>query len=72
MSDMQPNPKTTPVHWASIWLKHNRTRLQALALVLALGAPFGLYWALQSGHDGAAVACFAVTAVSLTAVIVVG
>jgi hypothetical protein len=72
MTSTQPNPNATSTNRLSVWLKQNRTRLQALVLVLLLSAPFGLYWALQSGQDGMAVACFVVITISLMTVIAVG
>jgi hypothetical protein len=57
---------------ASAWVKRNRARLQALALVAALIAPFGLYWSLQWGWDGVAAIFFFVTVASLIVVIVAG
>jgi hypothetical protein len=72
MGDTQSNPDAISTNRVSAWLKRNRTRLQALMLVLTLSAPFGLYWALQSERDGIAAACFAITATSLITVIIVG
>ncbi len=72
MVDGQPHPNANSMDRMTLWLRQNRARLQALTLVGALGAPFGLYWALQSGRDGAAVAFFAVTVASLIAVIIAG
>jgi hypothetical protein len=67
-----PEPAPPPAKGLSAWLKKNRVCLQTLMLILALGAPFGLYWALQSGADGVSVAFFAAIVASLTAVIVMG
>jgi hypothetical protein len=72
MTGTQPKPDMTTISKMPVWLKQNRTRLQALALLLALGAPFGLYWALESRHDAMSAACFAVSAVSLIVVLVAG
>lgn len=72
MTGTQPNPQATSTNRAPAWLQKNRVRLQALVLILSLCAPFGLYWALQSGRDGMAAAFFAVTAVGLITVIIVG
>lgn len=71
-NNSQTNLTTISSSRISSWLKKNRARLQALTLALALGAPFGLYWALQSGHDGAAAAFFAALVTSLVVVIIVG
>lgn len=70
MVDEQAKPRAAPTAGVSAWLKQNRIHWQAL--VLSIGAPFGLYWALQSGQDGVAVAFFAVIVISLIAVILVG
>lgn len=42
-----------------------RARLQALALILILGAPFGLYAALQSENTPLAVFFFALLVLSM-------
>lgn len=50
---LPPTPRISPA------------RLLLLALILALGSPFGLYWALQNNQDGLAVACFALIVLGL-------
>lgn len=45
--------------------RHWRTRLQALALVLMLSAPFGLYFALQTENTPLGVFFFALLALSM-------
>ncbi|NPV74839.1 MAG: hypothetical protein HPY59_00535 [Anaerolineae bacterium] len=52
---MNHHPRTRP------W----RARLQAVALALILGAPFGLYAALQSGNAPLAVFFFALLVLSM-------
>lgn len=71
MADTE-SPNTPSTHRLSAWLKQNRTRLQSLTLISALAAPFGLFWALQSGQNAIAVACFAVIVLALMVVIVTG
>ena len=70
--DLKSNPEIILSHQISAWVKRNRARLQALALLAALIAPFGLYGSLQWGWDGAAAVFFSVTVVSLIVVIVAG
>ena len=72
MTKTHPDQPSTNPSSLSVWLKQNRRRLQALALVLLLGMPFWLYWALQSGRDGLAVLSFAIIVASLTVVMVAG
>jgi hypothetical protein len=45
--------------------ERNRPRLQIIALVLALGAPFGLHEALNAGLDTLAAVLFAVIALGM-------
>jgi len=72
MADTQSTQKITSSNQISAWVKQNRARLQALTLTMALGAPFGLYWALQWGRDGAAVVFFSITVAGLIVVIIAG
>ncbi len=72
MGKTQPNPDAAAASRILGWLRQKRARLQALTLAAALGAPFGLYWALQSGWDVAAAAFFAAIVASLIIVIIVG
>jgi hypothetical protein len=52
---------STPVTWR----ERNRPRLQIIALVLALGAPFGLYEALNTGLNTLAAVLFAIIALGM-------
>jgi hypothetical protein len=54
--------------WAA-WRSRNRGRLQAAALIVVLGAPFGLHWALGAGLNGLAAILFAAIALSMALVI---
>lgn len=56
----------------SAWRRKNKFRLQATALALSLLAPFGLYWALQSGNDLLAAIFFGVIALSMAVAIWAG
>lgn len=51
------------------WRERNRFRIQVAALVLALGGPFGLFWALNAGQGGLAVGFFAVVVLAMSAII---
>lgn len=70
--NLKSNQDTDLSNQVSAWVKQNRARLQALALVSALVAPFGLYGSLQWGWDGVAAIFFFVTVASLIVVIVAG
>ena len=51
------------------WRERYKFRVQVVALVLALLPPFGLYWALNAGHNGLAAGCFAAVAVGMGLII---
>jgi hypothetical protein len=47
------------------WRAHNRFRIQAVALILGILSPFGLYWALQNGQTILSIVFFALFAVCM-------
>jgi hypothetical protein len=63
-----PEKKAGPLAGVEAWRKQHRFQLQSAALILALAAPFALYWALESGQAALAAACFAVIALSMAVV----
>lgn len=66
----QPSPQ--PRFSLAAWRTRNRGRLQAIALIVVLGAPFGLHGALGAGLNGLAAVLFAAIALSMALVIWVG
>ena len=60
---------TQQVSRLTAWSERNKFRVQVTALVLALGAPFGLYGALNAGQDVLAAGCFVLVTLSMAVVV---
>jgi hypothetical protein len=66
---MNNQSTTQPRSALAAWRSRNRGRLQAAALIVVLGAPFGLHWALGAGLNILATILFAAIALSMALVI---